>query len=64
MVTLRDSEPIAQEAQPKVHAQPSGASRALLVLLLVVAGYAVTVLVFYPGYVTVDARYVYADAQA
>jgi hypothetical protein len=42
----------------------SAASRVLLVLLLVAAGYAATVLVFYPGYVTVDARYVYADAQA
>jgi hypothetical protein len=64
MVTLRDSEPIAREAQANVHAQPTGASRTLLVLLLVAAGYAATVLVFYPGYVTVDARYVYADAQA
>jgi hypothetical protein len=64
MVTLRDNEPIAQEAQAKVRAQPTGASRALLMLLLVAAGYAATVLVFYPGYVTVDARYVYADAQA
>src|SRR5262245_7110301 len=36
----------------------------LLVQLLVVAGYALTVLVFHPGYVTVDAQYVYADAKA
>ena len=28
------------------------------------AGFAVTVLVFYPGYSTADARYVYADALA
>src|SRR5262252_1378462 len=34
----------------------------LLVLLTVAAGYALTVLVFYPGYSTADARYVYADA--
>src|ERR1700704_28648 len=40
------------------------ASPAWPVVLLVVAGYLLTVLVFYPGYVTVDARYVYADARA
>ena len=34
-----------------------------LVLLLVAAGCALTWLVFYPGYATVDARYVYADGQ-
>jgi hypothetical protein len=34
-----------------------------LLLLLVAAGCALTWLVFYPGYATVDARYVYADAQ-
>src|SRR5215467_4174460 len=34
------------------------------VLLATAAGYALTIAVFYPGYVTVDARYVYADAQA
>jgi hypothetical protein len=34
----------------------------LLVLLTLAAAYAVTVLVFYPGYITFDARYVYADA--
>src|SRR5262245_919545 len=28
------------------------------------AAYALTLLVFYPGYSTIDARYVYADAQA
>jgi hypothetical protein len=64
MVTLRDSDPIAQKVETEVQAQPAGASRTLLVLLMVAAGYAVTLLVFYPGYVTVDARYVYADAQA
>jgi hypothetical protein len=35
-----------------------------IVLIAVVLGYALTVLVFYPGYVTVDARYVYAESQA
>jgi hypothetical protein len=33
-------------------------------LLAAVAGFALTVLVFYPGYSTADARYVYADATA
>jgi hypothetical protein len=42
----------------------SGLPLALLIQLLVVAGYALTLLVFYPGYVTVDAQYVYADAKA
>ena len=64
MTTLRDSDPLAQEAQATGNAQSTGASRTVLVLLLVALGYAVTVLVFYPGYPTVDARYVYADAQA
>src|SRR2546425_8503789 len=35
-----------------------------LVVLMAAAGYAATVLIFYPGYSTVDARYVYADAMA
>lgn len=39
-------------------------SRNLLVFLAVAAGFALTILVFYPGYSTVDARYVYSDAQA
>jgi hypothetical protein len=39
--------------------------RATYALLLLLAGcFGVTVLVFHPGYITVDARYVYADAQA
>src|SRR5947209_3523855 len=37
---------------------------AALLLTLVIAGFAVTILVFYPGYITVDAEYVYAEAQA
>src|SRR5258705_3536379 len=48
----------------KAAAQRSPGTRRLLVLVAVVIGYALTVLVFYRGYVTVDARYVYADAQA
>ena len=48
----------------KVHARGSVDYRAFLVLAGVAAGYALTVFVFYPGYVTIDARYVYADALA
>ena len=48
----------------KVQARGSRDCRLFLVLAGVAAGYALTVVVFYPGYVTVDARYVYADALA
>jgi hypothetical protein len=34
------------------------------ILSLALAGYAGTLLVFFPGYMTADARYVYAEAQA
>ena len=34
-----------------------------LILLMLAAGYAFTVLVYFPGYITVDAQYVYADAK-
>jgi len=34
------------------------------ILLLLAAGYALTILVFQPGYMTVDARYVYDDGKA
>jgi hypothetical protein len=37
---------------------------AYALLLLLAVGFGLTVLVFYPGYITVDARYVYADAKA
>jgi hypothetical protein len=37
--------------------------RICVVLLMLLAGYALTLLVFYPGYVTVDAQYVYAEAK-
>jgi hypothetical protein len=35
----------------------------IAVLLLLIAGFGLTVLAFYPGYITVDAQYVYAEAQ-
>src|SRR5262245_39442972 len=37
---------------------------AVAILLMLVAGFALTVLVFQPGYATLDARYVYKDAMA
>jgi hypothetical protein len=39
-----------------------GAAYALALILA--AGFGLTLVVFYPGYITVDARYVYAEAQA
>ena len=57
MAAVEDSDPIAASA-------PALPRRAWLGLVTTAAGYALTVLVFYPGYSTVDARYVYADAMA
>lgn len=57
-----------QESERAVAARgataPGGARARWLILLLAVSGYALTVLVFHPGYATADARYVYADARA
>ena len=41
----------------------ASAGAIVAVLLLLAAGYALTILVFYPGYMTVDATYVYAASQ-
>jgi hypothetical protein len=57
MAAVEHREAIARKA-------PSRQRASLLVLVAVSAGYALTVLVFYPGYSTIDARYVYADAMA
>src|SRR5258707_4495684 len=57
MAAVEDSDPIAAKA-------PALSRGAWLGLLTTAAGYALTVLVFYPGYSTIDARYVYADAMA
>jgi hypothetical protein len=46
----------------KVESQRDWAAYALLLLLAV--GFGLSVLAFYPGYITVDARYVYAEAKA
>src|SRR6266516_5366476 len=57
MAALEESGLIA----PKATAQSKGP---WFGLLAAAAGFALTVLVFYPGYSTADARYVYADAMA
>ena len=57
MAAVEHREAIARKALSRQRAS-------LLVLVMVAAGYALTVLVFYPGYSTADARYVYADAMA
>jgi hypothetical protein len=57
MAAVEDSDPIPANA-------PALSRGAWLGPLMTAAGYALTVLVFYPGYSTVDARYVYADAMA
>ena len=59
MAAVQDSDAIA----PDAHAR-RWIPRVVPVVLAVTAGYALTLLVFYPGYVTIDATYVYADAQA
>jgi hypothetical protein len=46
----------------KIEAPPEAAKYALLLLLALAFG--LTVLVFYPGYITADAGYVYAEARA
>jgi hypothetical protein len=56
MATVQNSDAFV----PGAHAR-RGAG---IILVAVAAGYALTILVFYPGYVTVDARYVYVDAKA
>ena len=41
-----------------------GPGLSIPVAALTAAGFALTVLVFHPGYATVDAQYVYAEAKA
>src|SRR2546423_2250103 len=47
---------------PRIAVQRKRAKYALLLLLAL--GFGLTVLVFYPGYITADAGYVYAEAKA
>ena len=51
-------------AQPPA-AEERGASRGVIlaVLALLAGGYALTILVFHPGYITIDATYVYAASK-
>ena len=64
MTAVEDSDPIAPKVGLGTPAQRRAVPSKLVVLLMVAAGYALTVLVFYPGYITIDASYVYADAKA
>src|SRR5262245_18269963 len=59
MAAVQDSDAIA----PDAHARRQ-TPRVVPVLLAVAAGFALTLLVFYPGYVTIDVRYIYADARS
>jgi len=59
MAAVQDSDPVAPRADARRRTALQG-----LVFLTAAGGLALTLLVFYPGYSTVDARYVYADAQA
>jgi hypothetical protein len=59
MATEHESDPLAARADAQRRA-----ALPWLVALMAAGGYALTLLVFHPGYSTVDARYVYADAQA
>ena len=62
MTAAQDSGPLAPGI--KTLARRRTVTLELAVFLLVAAGWALTVLVFYPGYVTVDAGYVYREATA
>jgi len=55
MAAIEDSAPIAPQA-------PALSRGAWFGLFAAAVGYALTLLIFYPGYSTADARYVYADA--
>jgi hypothetical protein len=59
MAAVQDSDPVAPRADARRRTALQG-----LVFLTAAGGLALTLLVFYPGYSTVDARYVYADSQA
>src|SRR5258708_24616556 len=59
MAAVQDSDPVAARTDARRRTAFQG-----LVFLTAAGGLALTLLVFYPGYSTVDARYVYADAQA
>jgi len=59
--------PAGSHSDTPVDSSPGGGAPLgwnLIVLLLLAAGYALTILVFQPGYPTLDARYLYNDAMA
>jgi hypothetical protein len=61
-MTMRNGH-MATADLPRAPARAEAAGTMALVVLLAL-GTGLTVLVFYPGYITVDAQYVYADAKA
>ena len=67
-MTIEHPRPLAGSSLPdgSTGRRPAGASASLslVIWLLVAAGFALTVLVFQPGYPTLDARYVYGDAKS
>jgi hypothetical protein len=60
MTALENGETRAQRSR----AAGQATAFKLVALLMAAAGFALSILVFYPGYSTADARYVYADALA
>lgn len=67
-MTIEAAEPARSDLDDPVARPPQRAGAPLwchaIVLLLLAAGYALTILVFQPGYPTLDARYLYNDAMA
>ena len=56
--------PTVNDAQQSRTSRPRTPPRLIAaVLVLLAAGYALTILVFHPGYITIDASYVYAAAK-
>ncbi len=65
-MTIEDARPPAPTASNRdspVDRAGAPFRRNVIILLLLAAGYALTILVFQPGYPTLDARYVYTDAK-
>src|SRR5437660_417295 len=63
ILRLMPARPIASPIVPST-ASRRGAWATVTILLLLAAGCALTVLIFQPGYMTVDARYLYDDMRA